>query len=53
MKEKRGATLVSVNLPKDEKEKLRVMAQKEQRTVSNLAGVLLREAMARREKRAA
>jgi len=53
MKEKRGATLVSVNLPKEEKERLRAMAQKEQRTVSNLAGVLLREAMAQRAKQVA
>lgn len=53
MKEKRGVTLVSITIPKIDKERLKAMAEKEQRTVSNLAGLLLREAMAKREQPAA
>jgi hypothetical protein len=53
MSEKRSASLVTVSLPKGDKDRLKALAEKEQRTVSNLACVLLREALKKREKVAA
>lgn len=53
MEQKRVQYLVSVTLTKEEKERLKAEAQKQQRTLSNLAGLMLRDAMARHEQMAA
>lgn len=49
MVKKRGDSLVVVSFPAPEKKRLQKMAEAEQRTLSNMAAVLLRQAMAQRE----
>lgn len=53
MEQKRKTSLLSVNCPIDEKTRLANMAKSEQRTVSNMVLVLLREAIRQREQRQA
>lgn len=50
MEKKRIDSMVVVSFPPAEKERLRQMAQKEHRTLSNMAASLLLEAMAGRER---
>ncbi len=53
MTKKRGDSLVVVSFPVAEKERLKELAKAEQRTLSNMAAVLLRQALAQREGRQA
>ena len=53
MDQKRKTSLLSVNCPVEEKARLAELAKLEQRTVSNMVLVLLREAVAQREQRKA
>ena len=53
MDQKRKTSLLSVNCPVEEKTQLAEMAKQEQRTVSNMVLVLLREAVAQRNERQA
>lgn len=53
MDQKRKTSLLSVNCPLEEKTRLAEIAKKEQRTLSNMVLVLLREAVAQRNERQA
>ncbi|MFT3964108.1 ribbon-helix-helix domain-containing protein [Propionivibrio sp.] len=53
MSEKRSESLLTIHFPARDKARLKALAQREQRTISNLAGMLLRKAMEKRERAAA
>lgn len=48
MKEKRAETMVAVTFRREEKARLAELAKREQRSLSNMAALLLREALDKR-----